>query len=262
MDTLLSNLIKAKGLKPSKIFQEAGISRAYKYQIEHNLRPIPEHLNKILKSYGIGLNVSLEEVEETKSKPKTNKAKLPANVYEVFKEFKRAEPVSNSALNNYDKSIGRFLKTNPVSSSPEDIIKYLNKFPGNKYGYANRHFHWRNLRTFYKFLYMKFDYPNPIITPKGEYLVPEPHVDSESIQPSITKEEVNKLLKSDKLDSRDKALIAIPYFSSMRISEWAEIEVEDIDFKSGMVKEVVVKGRHLTAKTIANVDSQVNFPLL
>jgi integrase len=95
----------------------------------------------------------------------------------------------------------------------------------------------------------RYDFPNRIVDRKGNYLVPEPKVDKNSIQPSITKEEVEKILASDKLDARDKLLVILPYSSSMRISEWSELTYEDIDFENSMVK-VRVKGGHISEKTI------------
>jgi integrase len=255
----LKDLIKSKGLKIGALAKEADIPQSFMSQIVTGRRKPTEAVLKVLNRHDLIRSQIKPDSEPVKEK-KSSDVKLPTNVYEVFVEFKKAEPVSDSALNNYDKSIGKFLgldkktrrlnQAERIYSTGEKIIEYLKQFKGNQYGYANRHFHWRNLRTFYKWLYDKYDYPNPIVNSKGKYLVPEPFVDKESVQPSITKEEMTSLLKSDELNPRDKLLLALPYFSSMRLNEWSGLRYEDINFKAGMVNEVKTKGRHITSKTV------------
>jgi site-specific recombinase XerD len=150
----------------------------------------------------------------------------------------------------YDTTVGKFLEYNKSTKkininriylSSDDITLYLKQFKGNEYGYANRHIHWRNLRTFYKWLYVKYDFPNPVVDEKGNYIVDEPRVNKNSVMPSITQKEMELLLSSNRLDNRDKLIMILPYGSAMRISEWSDLKHEDIDFNNRMVR-VKTKG--------------------
>ncbi len=252
MNDLLT-AIREKGFTASSIGEKIGQKKAHvSLQLSGKRTPTPQ-LIKELQSIGISL-VAMANQEIKPEKPEAKKepekrAVVPQNAYEIFLASK--DTVSSNQKRIYDGTIGKFLKSHNINSTSTDEINiYLNKIPGNQYGYSNRHLHWRNLRTFYKWLEFKYDFPNPIIDRKGNQLVPEPKINKESVMPSITREEVGKILASNRLDARDKLIVALPYASSMRVNEWSSLAVEDIDTQRAIAR-VRVKGGHIAEKTIA-----------
>lgn len=94
------------------------------------------------------------------------------------------------------------------------------------------------LRSFFKFLFkeglMKSNPATLLSSPKQEKYLPQ----------FLTEDETAKLLDSadgkDALSLRDRALLETLYSTGMRISELAGLDIDDIDFISGVVK---VKGK-------------------
>lgn len=94
------------------------------------------------------------------------------------------------------------------------------------------------LRSFFKFLFkeglMKSNPATLLSSPKQERYLPQ----------FLTEDETAKLLDSadgkDALSLRDRALLETLYSTGMRISELAGLDIDDIDFISGVVK---VKGK-------------------
>ncbi len=188
---------------------------------------------------------NVTETDELVTKLVTNK-QLPKNSLESFIEFKKAQGVSPNMIKFYNRTLTKALRSlgNSYDSTSEDIIKYLNAIPGNQYGYANRHASFRALRTFYTYLNEQYGLPYPM---KG---VPVPFIDNESRMPSIKKSEIEILLASDRLDIRDKALIMLPYASAMRLSEFANINLEDINWETNQIK-IRAKGGHIVNAPIS-----------
>ncbi len=94
------------------------------------------------------------------------------------------------------------------------------------------------LRSFFKFLFkeglMKTNPATLLSSPKQDKYLPQ----------FLTEDETAKLLDSadgkDALSLRDRALLETLYSTGMRISELAGLDIDDIDFISGVVK---VKGK-------------------
>lgn len=94
------------------------------------------------------------------------------------------------------------------------------------------------LRSFFKFLFkeglMKTNPATLLSSPKQDKYLPQ----------FLTEEEIVKLLESadivDELGLRDRALLETLYSTGMRISELAGLDLDDVDFISGVVK---VKGK-------------------
>ena len=90
------------------------------------------------------------------------------------------------------------------------------------------------LRTFFRFLcregYLKSNPTTLLVTPKLDKRLPE----------FLTEEEIAKLLeapaKDDKFGLRDRAILESLYSTGMRISELAGLDIDDVDFMSGVVK--------------------------
>ncbi len=97
--------------------------------------------------------------------------------------------------------------------------------------------HLSSLRTFFKFLtregYVKTNPIAVLSSPKQERHLPQ----------FLTEEEVNRLIESafpkdaaDDLGLRNRAILELFYSSGLRISELVGLDVDDIDFISGIVK--------------------------
>ncbi|MBM3251803.1 MAG: tyrosine recombinase XerC [Candidatus Omnitrophica bacterium] len=94
------------------------------------------------------------------------------------------------------------------------------------------------LRTFFRFLcregYLKSNPSALLLTPKLDKRLPE----------FLTEEEMAKLLNAPAKDSpaglRDRAILETLYSTGMRIGELVGLDIEDVDFISGVVK---VKGK-------------------
>jgi len=90
------------------------------------------------------------------------------------------------------------------------------------------------LRTFFKFLsregYIKTNPATLLLTPKLDKRLPQ----------FLTEDEINKLLDSPSKDDisglRDRAIMETFYSTGMRISELVGLNLEDVDFISGVVK--------------------------
>jgi site-specific recombinase XerD len=251
----------------------------------------PEVLKEVEKLLGysiLDLATGKAEVPETKPNKKAGNQpdtkKIPDNVYELFKEYKKGV-ASDNQQRIYDTTIGVFLEakwvmsnnenkatssSNPnrklksynkakIYASSSDIIRFLNNIESNQYGKANANIYWRNLRTFFNYLEAEYNNPNPmvkhILGAKPLTLVPEPKVPENSVQPYITEKEVTALLNSPKLDIRDKVMIALPYGSAMRISEWMNIQSEDINFNTNTLR-ITAKGGNVEE---ADIDMAMPF---
>jgi len=90
------------------------------------------------------------------------------------------------------------------------------------------------LRTFFKFLsregYIKTNPATLLLTPKLDKRLPQ----------FLTEDEINKLLDSPPKDDisglRDRAIMETFYSTGMRISELVGLNLDDVDFISGVVK--------------------------
>jgi integrase/recombinase XerD len=251
MNDLLTQ-IRQRGFTATGIAEKLKQSKSSVTMQLKNQRTMTPVLFKELQNIGISLvdmaNGSKEEKVEPDKKDRNKKIAVPDYVYKLYKASK--EKAGDNQQRIYDATIGKFLEYNNATKkininriylNSDDIALYLKQFKGNEYGYANRHLHWRNLRAFYRWLYIKYDFPNPIVNEKGEYLVNEPKVNKNSVMPSITQKEMEMLLSSPMLDNRDKLIMVLPYGSAMRVSEWSDLTFEDIDVNTHMVK-VKTKG--------------------
>jgi len=142
-----------------------------------------------------------------------------------------AENLTPKSLRYYRQTIGRFLQTiNPDKANPEMIDKYLLQFPNA----GGRHAHWRAIKAFFNWREDVFDYANPTKKMKAPKL-------SKLILPTLNKEQVLLLIEKAET-TRDKAIISLLTESGMRLSELANVKVEDINWQEHTIR-VIGKGR-------------------
>ncbi|MFC1945933.1 tyrosine-type recombinase/integrase [Chloroflexota bacterium] len=128
------------------------------------------------------------------------------------------------------KSYGRyFSEFDPDAAQRVDIETFLIKFenPGN------RHAFYRAIKTFYNWREEMFGLPSPMQHMKAPKI---PKI----ILPTLTREQVLKLIDSANSD-RDKAIISLLTESGLRLSELANIVIQDIDWNHNIIR-VLGKG--------------------
>jgi len=121
-----------------------------------------------------------------------------------------------------------------MKASSRQIERYLNTIPSNRNGLATRNASFRAIKTFYRWLSLQTGIRNPIHGMQAPIL-------SKPILPSLTQEQVEALLSQAKT-LRDKTVIALFTESGMRLTELANLKIQDIDWQNRKVK-VIGKGR-------------------
>jgi tyrosine recombinase XerC len=117
------------------------------------------------------------------------------------------------------------------------LRKYLAVLKEKKLGSRSVSRHLSTLRSFFKFLtregYVKVNPITVLSSPKQEKHLPQ----------FLTEEEVNKLIEAtfpkdakDDLGFRNRAMMELFYSSGLRISELVGLDVDDLDFISGIIK--------------------------
>ena len=166
-----------------------------------------------------------------------NQAPHTQKLIEQFIESRR-EGLSPNTIKHYNGYLKRAIKSGIIGFdiSCHDIIVFLKSL---KCSAGGKHAYFRVLRTFYNWLYSrKSGYhlnvqDNPILD------VDAPKVDKK-ILPSFTPEQVNLLIEQA-LCVRDKAIISLFADSGLRLSELANIKLQNIDWENRLIK-VICKG--------------------
>ncbi len=125
------------------------------------------------------------------------------------------------------------LKEKLLSVGPDQIRAYLAYLHDNNYSASSSARKLATLRSFYKFLvkrgYISTNPVSAIKTPKQEKRLPK----------CLTLEQVQRLLNTpdekDWLGSRDKAMLETIYSTGVRVSELVDLDIDDVDFLSGML---------------------------
>jgi len=203
-------------LSVSRLAELSNSSKSYISQVKHGKRrPSPKLL---------GVLADLE-------KPR----KPDRDYLELFLQSRQARGVSPRTLQYYRERLSKFIAhVNYLSAGREEIEKYLNSIPPNKYGLATRHASYRAIKVFYRWLNTEYELPNPVAGVAAPIL-------GKPILPSLTREQV-KLLIERAETVRDKAIIALFTESGLRLSELVRIVPESIDWDSRTIR-VVGKGR-------------------
>ena len=137
----------------------------------------------------------------------------------------RASGTSQKTITIYHLALDRFIG---YSLTPEGINAYLNSLTcGNA-----KHNYFRVIRTLCRWLYQN-DYiaNNPI-----EKVSPPKR--QKKLLPAISKEQLHVLLtccEAHENSERDKAILNLLWYSGMRLSEVANVKVEDFDWNKGTV---------------------------
>ena len=148
----------------------------------------------------------------------------------------RREGLSDLSIKYYQSYLNRARQVVGLNVSGQDITHFLKSLkctPGGKHAY------YRVLRTFYNWLYSrKSGYKlnvqdNPILD------VDAPKLDRK-ILPSLTPQQVNYVIEQASC-MRDKAIISLFADSGLRLSELANIKLQNIDWQNRLIK-VTCKG--------------------
>ncbi len=153
-----------------------------------------------------------------------------ADYFSLFLQSRKANEVSPGSLSFYRVKLGRFLtEVNADTAKRQDIESFLIQFrnPGN------RHAYYRVIKTFYNWREQTFGLPNPMEHMSAPRL-------GKLILPNLTQGQVFILIKTTH-DVRNKAIIALFTESGLRLSELTNIEPQDIDWNSRVIR-VIGKG--------------------
>ena len=215
-------------------------SRSYISQVKHGRRPASKKLFGALSPLCplVHEQEQIKAREEIVVQQESDDNHIDKVDYlELFLESRQAMGVSPSTLKGYKWALGRFVKQvghDYINATSHEIQGFLNTIPPNRYGYSTRHTYYRAMKTFYRWLNLEFDLPNPIVKIRAPIL-------SKPILPSLTREQVLFLI--DKTDSvRNKAIIALFTESGLRLFELSNIKPNDIFWDQKIVK-VMGKGR-------------------
>jgi site-specific recombinase XerD len=196
----------------STLAELSKLSKSYISQVKSGKRPPSQKLLNILAEH---------------SRP-TNPNK---DYYELFMQSRLAKQVSPTTVRFYKVKLGRFLtEINPDKAKQPHIEKFLLQFSNA----GNRHGYYQVIKTFYIWREQVFNLPNPtkhMAAPKVGRL----------ILPSLTQEQVKELLNATD-STRDRTIIALFAESGLRLSELANIRLNDIEWSSRTIK-VLGKGR-------------------
>lgn len=167
---------------------------------------------------------------------------------EIEKNFS-GHTILNYKLDLFD--FKKFLKDSPVEGVDYlSLRKYLAYLKGNNL--TNRTISRRLscLRSFFKFLFREgLIKNNPTLmlsTPKQDKLLPI----------FLTEDEVVKLIEAPSADTvlglRDRAILETLYSTGMRVSELVSLDIDNIDFVSTTVKNVLGKGKKERSLPLGN----------
>ncbi len=143
--------------------------------------------------------------------------------------------VSPRTLAFYRERLSKFIyAVDYLKASRQQIQRYLNSIPPNQYGLATRHATFRATKTFYRWLSVEYNLPNPVAG------MPAPIL-GKPILPSLEKSQVLYLVEQTE-NLRDKAIVALFAESGLRLSELANIKPDRIDWDNRTVR-ILGKGR-------------------
>lgn len=161
--------------------------------------------------------------------------KLGTDYLALFLQSRESMGVSPKTLRFYHERLSKFICTvDCLHSTSQDIQRYLNSIPPNKYGLGTRHASFRAIKAYYRWINSEYGIPNPI---EG---LPAPIL-GKPILPSLEKEQVLYLIEKAP-SNRDKAIVALFTESGLRLSELANIKLESLNWTHRTVR-ILGKGR-------------------
>lgn len=207
-------------LTVSQIAELGNLSKPYISQVKNGKRPPSKRLIQALTDYYYT----------------TNKGRIISDAQKaiyLFLESRRNGLSPRTIYDFYKKYLTEAVPVLGLTPTPSANINSLSCSPGGKHAY------FRALRAFYNWLYSPksgYDFQgkdNPVIWV-------EPPKVPKLILPSLTRQELELLISRVNF-VRDKAIITLFTESGLRLTELANIKLEDIDWQSRIVK-VLGKG--------------------
>lgn len=171
----------------------------------------------------------------TRIKQLQRKQKANINYLDLFLQSREAMGVSSKTIRFYTERLSKFIRAvDCLKATRQDVQRYLNTIPPNKYGLGTRHASFRAIKAYYRWIDSEYGIPNPI---EG---LPAPIL-GKPILPSLEKEQVLYLIEKAP-SNRDKAIVALFTESGLRLSELANIKLESFNWTHRTVR-VLGKGR-------------------
>jgi site-specific recombinase XerD len=133
----------------------------------------------------------------------------------------------------------RYIRWLPVSIdevTKDNIIPFLAIYNGKPW---RKHSFYRALRTFWKWVSITYELPNPFLDRFGNQVILAPKTPIKVLY-TVTPDIVNTLIKAASCD-RDKAIISLLADSGVRRSELTSIGLSDLDLEGRRIK-VMGKG--------------------
>jgi integrase/recombinase XerD len=190
-----------------------------------------------LPSLSTGNFVAKTQKNATKMQQNPVAINRPKNPYEAFINEKISRGLTKSAISGYKYHLSSALEVlDPYSATKEDIVEYLNSIPvGKDNDLVTRFARHNNLKVFFNWLEdNEYIDKNPMKTLK------QPKIIKDKIMPTLTEDEIRNIMS--KQNTKGRALISLATASGLRLSELANIKIEDIDFQNQRIK-TLGKGR-------------------
>jgi site-specific recombinase XerD len=196
-------------LTVSELAELSKLSKAYISQVKHGKRPPSKSLLDALAN-------------TTPTKPREDYIAL-------FIQSRQSMNVSPNTLKLYRYILQGFESfIDPVKATRTDIERYLSGIKANGISLGNRHAHYRVLKTFFRWLEGEHGVNSPMQNIKAPRL-------PKLILPSLTNEQVLEIMSKAE-STRNRAIIALAVESGLRVSELANIRLEDIDFQTKVIR--------------------------
>ncbi len=171
-------------------------------------------------------------------------AQKAKSYYDQFMQSRRAKEVSPTTVRFYQVKLGRFLaEVDPTKAKQHDIERFLLQFPNP----GNRHGYYQVIKTFYAWLEMMHGIPDPTNN------MTAPKVGSLML-PTLTGDQVMQLINATE-NARDKAIIAVLTESGLRLSELANIKLQDIHWDNHTL-QVIGKGKKEALAPFGNLSEE------
>ena len=195
-------------LSVSEVAKLSKLSKSYISQVKHGKRPPSQKLIYALH--------------------KDIKGKSSSYV-QLFLVSCEARNVSENTFRLYRYILGRLISQITIeNTNRQNLEQYLLNIPSKGISLGNRHAHFRVIQTFFRWLERNYD----VACPMNELQPPKlPKL----ILPSLTGDQVSELIRKCP-NVRDKAIIALAVESGLRISELANIRLDDINWQSRVIK--------------------------
>jgi site-specific recombinase XerD len=240
-----------------EIADKCGVSKSYISQVVHGKRPASSKVALELSSAGIsvkqiesklGLQIRWGALKafggfDSHTLPPDSKRRSGQHFAQVSNDGNLLTTLLTTFIKSRRQGLSprtlEFYRTYLKLSKPvlgaeitgQQISRYIESL---KCSNGGRHAYYRALRAFYNWLYSRKSGFNLNAQDNPILYVDPPKVERK-ILPSLTIEQVSALIKQAG-SLRDKAIISLLTDSGLRLSELANIKVNDIDWKHRLIK--------------------------